>query len=173
MFIISNLKTESKKNPPVDIALFWSRVDRQGPNDCWLWQGYIGHDGYGRYREGGQDYAAHRLVWKLTHGDIPGALFVCHGCDNRACCNPAHLALATHSYNMADMVRKGRSARGSRNAAAKLTESDVLQIRELLRSGHTHRAIANVFGIAANTVCVVGNRTNWGWLQDATERRAA
>jgi len=37
---------------------------------------------------------------------------VCHTCDVRLCCNPAHLFIGTRSDNVADCVAKGRYSNG-------------------------------------------------------------
>jgi hypothetical protein len=94
---------------------FWSKVDRRDQGGCWEWQGAIRHGpnkGYGRFVEtiNGKRFEriAHRIAWQLANGPIPNGLLICHHCDNRRCCRPAHLFLGTYADNTADMVSKCR-----------------------------------------------------------------
>ena len=91
---------------------FWSRVDRRGENDCWLWTGPVDAFGRGRFYHDGQTVRAPRVAFLLGTGSWPSA-FACHRCDNPACCNPSHIFDGTHSANMADMVSKARHFRHS------------------------------------------------------------
>lgn len=90
---------------------FWEKVDKRGPDDCWLWTGSADRDGYGRQRVGNRPRLAHRVSYALEHGDIPKGLLILHRCDTPACVNPAHLRAGTQQENMAERDAKGRGVR--------------------------------------------------------------
>ena len=148
---------------------FWSKVSRGEPFECWNWQAAFYRYGYGMFRFDGRAQAAHRVSYILAHGDIPDGLCVLHTCDNRACVNPAHLWLGTRADNNADMRRKGRGVnppgcdnRGSRHGASKMTECDVLSIRQRMRDGTTTQsALAREYGVDPSAISNIVRRRNW------------
>lgn len=146
---------------------FWSRVEREG-DGCWEWQGGRFRAQYGRHVSSGPLSQAHRASWIFFNGPIPSGLFVCHRCDNPPCCNPDHLFLGTHQDNMVDCLRKGRAnkrpARGAKNGRAKLTETQVREIRRLSAGGTRNCEIAPMFGISQKTVWGVVNRQTWSYV---------
>lgn len=87
---------------------FWEKVDILGKDDCWNWTACKNSDGYGEIRMYPSKDKAHRIAYKLTHGEIIDGMEVCHKCDNPSCCNPKHLFLGTHRDNILDMYAKGR-----------------------------------------------------------------
>jgi hypothetical protein len=99
-------------------ARFWANVAITP--SCWLWLASCNRWGYGKAYADGHHIGAHRLAWMLLVGPVPDGLHVLHNCpggDNPACLNPAHLWLGTNEANIADRHRKGRDARGDRNAS--------------------------------------------------------
>lgn len=110
--------------------LYWSKIDKEAPNGCWLWTRSVNNWGYGRVtpRLAGER-AAHRVSWALRKGRIPAGMGVLHRCDTPRCVNPEHLFLGTAKDNSADAVAKDRHCRGERMRRNKLTDADVIEIR--------------------------------------------
>jgi hypothetical protein len=122
--------------------------------------GYVLESGYGQFKLVSKNFRAHRIAFFLATGRQPGEWLVCHKCDNRLCCNPAHLFLGTNADNSADMAEKGRAAKqhGEKHGHAKLTEEDVVRIRI---SETTPTNIAVEYGVSPSLVCLIRRRAIW------------
>jgi len=144
-----------------DVARFWSKVDKRGPNDCWEWAGGRDKDGYGQFYDCTYSpYRANRIAFVITNGDTK--LQVCHTCNNPPCCNPAHLYAGTQLDNVKQAIRENRlDSRGEKHGLAKLTESDVREIRALYVDGWLQREIAEVFGIVQQQVSHICRGKRW------------
>src|SRR5690606_33099234 len=104
--------------------------------------------------------------WQLHFGEIPDGMVVCHTCDNPSCVNPHHLFLGTPADNNQDRTRKGRTVApvGEEHGLSKLTEKQVLEIRELANEGMTKAAIARQYGVDRGTIYHIVNRITWRHL---------
>lgn len=90
-----------------------------------------------------------RLVYEAVHGPIPDGVEVMHICDNPPCLRPTHLVGGTPKDNGADKVAKGRQIRGVQIGTARLTELQVVEIRERYACGsESAETIARDYGFA-------------------------
>lgn len=146
------------------VIRFWKFVNKGEENECWTWNGAKATHGYGAFSVGIKRTTAHRFSWQLHFGEIPKGMMVCHKCDNPPCVNPKHLFLGTDADNQRDKKLKGRAARGERNNKAKLTESDVREIRTLIEQGLSYREIARMFNVRHAAILTIKSGKNWSWL---------
>jgi DNA-binding XRE family transcriptional regulator len=147
---------------------FWAKVGPPNEDGCRLWTAGLNTGGYGSF--GIRSYksdAAHRVAWLLTHGSLPPkGLFVCHTCDVRRCCEPSHLWLGTHLDNQADKRAKGRNVMppsvGEHNTQARLTEDQVVMIRQAYASGAVDQiTLAQQYGVHRATIAMITTGRTW------------
>lgn len=146
----------------VAVTRFWRNVQTAGPDECWNWAGSIDTNGYGEFFYRDRVRRAHELALSFTVGEVRHeALDTCHSCDNTACCNPGHLRFDTRQSNVDDMLSRDRNTRGSRHPSTKLTEDQVLMIRERRALGARQKDLANDYGITPGAVVAIVHGRNW------------
>lgn len=91
---------------------FWAKVDKNGPNGCWVWTASITSMGYGKVKHNQKDKAAHRVAYELLVGNIQPGMELDHICHKRDCVNPAHLRVCTRSENARNRGADRDSASG-------------------------------------------------------------
>lgn len=139
---------------------------------CWEWSAHrCRKQGYGKTCLGGKSFLAHRAMWTVHNGQIPPGADVLHRCDNPPCCNPDHLFLGDDFVNQRDRVAKGRhkgvprNQRGEENKMAKLSEKEVLKIREIYATGRvSQRAIGLSYGVGQGLVSQIITRKIWSHI---------
>jgi hypothetical protein len=161
------------------VERFWSKVDVREPDECWEWKAGRDRDGYGLFQLKRRQIRAHRFAWELANGSLLGQLHALHSCDNPSCCNPTHLFPGTNTENTADMVAKGRnakganhgrytkperSARGSQSPLAKLNEWQVIGIMAQWLQGTQQKQIAERYGLFPLTVGLIVRGKTWRHL---------
>lgn len=153
------------RHPGTPDERFWQHVQQwRGADGCWPWVGDYNAKGYGLTKTHPQiSTLAHRVAWVVNGGMVPGALLVCHRCDNPPCCNPGHLFLGTAADNARDKVRKGRHGprAGEQNGAAKLTWPLVREFRRRHAAGETVYRLAKAFGVSYTAAKYVANGAHW------------
>lgn len=146
---------------------FWRYVHRRQDHQCWPWTGSVMvRGGYGQLNDRKRLLKAHRLSWELHFGAIPENLLVRHMCHNPICCNPSHLLPGTAKDNHLDMQNARRmvvpaSAKGADSYAAKLTDKDVLFIRQSTLPG---TELAEKFGVTKANISRIRLNKTWKHL---------
>lgn len=79
--------------------------------------------------------------------------------------NVTNLEWNTRSENQKHAIRIGlRSAKGIKNSQSKLTEKDIINIKELKKIGFTQNEIATKFNISQSNVSVILSMKTWKHL---------
>lgn len=136
-------------------------------NGCMEWTMYKDKDDYGKVKFQGTQRGAHRITLFYATGVM--GIVAMHLCDNPPCVNPEHLRWGTIAENNADMIAKGRGGKGERmsrkgmaSGMAKLTDTQVLEIRALAELGNTsQRAIARLYGMSHTMIQHIIQRKFW------------
>lgn len=132
---------------------------------CWEWNKCRGVQGYGVVRKNGKNLRANRVSLELKLGRkiLPG-LLARHLCNNPPCCNPDHLVEGTLQDNMDDKVRANRQSKGEANGNSKLTEQQVIEIKQL-NGKCSGVAVANKFGVKKACIYKIWKGQKWAHVK--------
>ena len=143
------------------------KIDVRGPDECWPWTGGL-VTGYGAGTFHKRRYKATRWMLEQKLGEPLGDLHACHTCDNRVCCNPAHLFAGTPLDNMHDKMSKGRwgggagagARKGAEHGRAKLTEQAVSEIWAKRHAG-SPTELGQKYGVSKSVIWKVMRGVSW------------
>lgn len=123
--------------------------------------GYMGIDV--RIGRKSLSFAAHRLVWQYWNGDIPEDKQINHKngikSDNRL----ENLEVVTCRENIlhAFRVLGTRSCKGTHHSGHKLTDADIVKIRQLRSEGMFLRNIASLYNVCVPSISLICSRKQW------------
>lgn len=140
-----------KGRPKNSDLTFWRHVAERGPDECWPWK-ISTKNGYGRYSVNCVEFYAHRYAYSLANPvELPNGheTHVMHKCNNKLCCNPAHLFLGTAAQNTQDAYRDGMIPVGEDHAKAKFADAVISDIKADPR---TQTEISRAYGISQSHV---------------------
>lgn len=138
---------------------FFSRVDFNAPNGCWIWTGLKSEKGYGLFYNGEKTRRATHYALSIEGIEVPKGMMACHKCDVSSCVNPDHLYVGTVTENNHDKILRGRPS-------GKLSLSDV---REILRDLHNMKvsSLAEKYGVSSSAISRIKNGKGWALAREA------
>lgn len=176
------LKAYSQEEPMRTVReRFYSYVNDapgQGPNgDCHTMNKPLGACGYPLFSLNGKEHPASWTAYWLEYGVLPDfkgkGERACHTCDFRECVNFRHIFIGTAKDNIDDMVSKWRHCHGENARTAKLTDTDVMAIKILLKTGvyPGDAEAAAIFGVGRSTMSYVRRELRWKHISGPIEAK--
>jgi hypothetical protein len=149
-----------------EFAEWFHSVLNVSETGCWEWTLGKSQDGYGKVKRLSRTMPAHR--WALEHAlgrPLGEGMVTRHTCNNRPCCNPAHLLEGTPNDNVNDRVRDGRSVgpRGERQWNSKLTREQVAAIK-LYAGPMNCQELATTYGVSRTCISRIRDGTRWNHI---------
>lgn len=152
-----------------DIDRFNGKVAKSRPNECWPWTGAVFDTGYGAFWLAGNNVGAHRVALFLARGQTSArehGTNICHTCHNPRCVNPAHLYLGTVKDNAHDRRDNGTHFQGQEVGTSQLTEAQIIEARERVRSGETVTDVARDMMVPFSGLYQAVTGSSWAHLDE-------
>jgi hypothetical protein len=133
----------------------------------WQWRGCKNPvTGYGVMKINTKMHRAHRVSYQIHNGEIPDGMCVLHSCDDPGCVNPEHLHLGTFGDNNTERAQRGRNRdqRGEKHNFARLTEEQVIEIKEKYKGGKYQKDIGKEYGVSQSHVSNIVRGIKWSHI---------
>ena len=119
---------------------------------CWEWLGSRNGQGYGTLYQREGEKLAHRAVYIDAGGEIPAGFHVHHKCENKCCCNPAHLEPLSPSEHRKLHTR----------ADSDLSWEEVREIRRVFATGATTIfELGEMYDLGKSQIHNIVNNVKW------------
>ena len=104
----------------------------------------------------------HKIIAETFIPNHENHPFVRHLDDNKLNNSLENLAWGTHQDNMDDRKKNGNNVKGERNGRVKLTEEQVIQIRQkYISRKYTQKQLAKEYGVSQFAICNITNYKRW------------
>lgn len=147
---------------------YWSKVERG--RDCWLWTGSkVGRSTYfGVY---GRIIDARWYGYGLAHGPEflhqDGSVLV-QSCTLSGCVNPMHRYVGSRGdiirEGLASGARKPNPPKGEKSPHAKVTEVQVLRMRQSYANGSTISGLSRIYKMSTTNASYIVHGQSWAHL---------
>ncbi len=131
-------------------------------NGCFVCTSHSPHRGYHQLKRNGRVQMMHRWIYEQIYGVVPDSAVVHHICGNTLCINPLHLTVKDRSLHIGDHRRGIPGNKGELNAASKLTDVDVMAIRQ--DREHSNTWWSKKYGVSQTVVSSVRLGKTWKHL---------
>ena len=148
------------------------RVSTLGKKPCRKPRAFAVKKGYRAFHmcaKGVRKYRlAHIMVWEAFYGSIPKGVEMNHKNGDRNDPSLENLELVTrsqnirHSFLVLGKKTNFKPMNGEENGCSKLTDADVLKIRDLYAAGGVRQKdIADKFGVSQRMISLIVRREKW------------
>jgi hypothetical protein len=155
------INDKSKKREPK--AVEYSVVEETGCHLCTSHA--IRPDGKIEVRRGGKIFSLVRLLYEEANGPLAPEQILFNTCGTKGCINLAHYQAGTQQDKVASRVARDRSARGSHNGRAKLSEEIVREIRLELDKKTPSVQLARQYGVDHHIISRIQKGLIWKHVQ--------
>jgi hypothetical protein len=106
-------------------------------------------------------YTVHSLIMRAFIGDRPEGLAICHNDGNSANNCLSNLRYDTNKNNHQDKINQGKTARGAGINTSRLTDDQVVEMRNRRFLGETLQSLADHFRVSNVSVSKICLGENW------------